>query len=205
MHTIRTNANPTMDAGADPYERIAAAIREALPGDRGDRLLESIVEELAEVAGRGGDDAAALYARLRLEFERVAATDTATGLPNRARFMEDLNRCIAAAVRYGEPLGLLVAQIDDGPDEDDERTVGEALLRLVRVSDVVARIAPGRFALILPRTGAVGAALVAARVSELEGYELALGNATLTADLATADELLALAEASLGERPSRDS
>lgn len=194
-------ALPTI--GTDPYERVAIAVREALPGAAGDRLLERIVQVLSEAAEPGNDEAAALWDRLRLELERAVATDEPTGLPNRARFMEDLTRSIAAARRYDEPVAVLVAeaQAEDGADE---RELGEALLRLVRVSDVVARIAPARFGIILPRTGPVGAALVAARISGLEGFRLALGNATLSAGTATSEELLALAEASLGERPSHE-
>ena len=33
----------------DPYERIALAVREALPGSAGERLLARIVDELAAV------------------------------------------------------------------------------------------------------------------------------------------------------------
>ncbi len=196
-----TPALPTI--GTDPYERIASAVREALPGAAGDRLLERIVQELSEAAEHGNDEAAALWDRLELELERAVATDDRTGLPNRGRFMDDLSRSIAAANRYNEPVAVLVAE---APAEDvvDERELGEALLRLVRVTDLVARIAPARFGIILPRTGPVGAALVAARIAGLEGFRLALGNATLGADAATPDDLLALAEASLGERPSHE-
>ena len=133
-----------------------------------------------------------------MELERQAATDHVTGLPNRARFMADLTRDIASARRADEPLALLVVDVL-GPDAD-EQAAGVELLRLVRTTDVVARVGPGRFAIILPRTGTVGCALVAARVAGLEHPAFAFGNATLTADVVGAAELLAEAEASLGER-----
>ena len=177
----------------DQYERIAVAVREALPGEAGDLLLQRIVAELASAEDTDADS----YARLRLELERQVATDPATGLPNRIRFMDDLTRAIAAARRYDEPLALLV--VDLGDEKADEQAKGEQLLRLVRVTDDVARIGPGRFAIILPRTGSLGCALVASRVSGLEGNSFALGNATLTSDITEAPELLARAEASLGE------
>ena len=176
--------------GVDHYERIALAVREALPGEAGERLLEQILDELAAVDAED--------AELRLELERQAATDHVTGLPNRSRFMTDLTRDIARARRADEPLALLV--LDILGSEADEHAAGVELLRLVRTSDVVAHIGPGRFAIILPRTGTVGCALVAARVAGLEGQSFGYGNATLTADIVGAAELLAEAESSLGDR-----
>lgn len=183
----------------DLYERIAAVVREALPGEPGDRLLDRIATELAAAAGFDPAEDEALYARFQLEAERVAATDTVTGLPNRARVAEDLARAIATARRYDEPVTVLVAQLDDVSREHEERVAGEALLRLVRVSDVVGRIGPGRFAIVLPRTGALGAALVAGRIAELEDFAFSFGNATLSNDVGSAGELLATAEATLGD------
>jgi GGDEF domain-containing protein len=194
MTTTITNTIET-----DAYERIAAAVREALPGEPGNRLLHRIVAELGELSGQGSDEVASVFAQLSMELERAVATDSVTGLPNLARFMEDLTRCIAAAKHYEEPLAVLLVQARAGATGEDERTLGEALLRVVRVSDVVARIADGRFGIILARTGAVGATLVASRIAGLERYSLALGNATLAADAATAEQLLSLAESSLGE------
>ena len=191
-----------MTTKADLYDRIAAAIREALPGEPGDRLLARIVEELSIAAGGGGGEIAALVEGLSLEIERDAATDAVTGLPNRALLIDDLNRAIATGGSHDEPIAVLVAQLEDSRGKKEERMVGEALLRLVRVSDVVARIAPGRFAVILPSTAAAGADLVATRISELGGYGLAVGSAVRTEGTPTAADLLALAETSLDERLS---
>jgi GGDEF domain-containing protein len=179
--------------GLDPHERIALAVRDALPGKAGDRPLERIVAELAAVDEANDPDS---YARLRIELERYIATDPVTGLPNRVRFMDDLSRAIASARRYDEPLALLV--LDLAEPGADEQAAGEQLLRLVRVTDDVARIGPGRFAIILPRTGSLGCALVASRVADVEGHTFVLGNATLTRDVTDAQDLLARAETSLG-------
>ena len=123
------------------------------------------MDELAAVDEADGETS---YAELHLELERQVATDPVTGLPNRVRFMDDLTRAIAAATRYDEPLSLLV--LDLAERDADEQAAGEALLRLVRITDLVARIAPGRFAIILPRTGTIGCALVAARVMALDEH-----------------------------------
>lgn len=183
----------------DPYERIAMAVREALPGSAGEQLLARIVDELAAIEEQDGD---AIHAELHHELERLAATDPATGLPNRLSFMDDLTRALATAARYREPLTLLVVELAD-PD-GDERAAGEALLRLVRITDIVSRVAPGRFAIILPRTDATGGALVATRVEALEAHPSTIGNVTFSGEpVVDAATLLARAEDALGDRPSR--
>ena len=126
--------------------------------------------------------------------------DPVTGLPNRVRFMDDLTRAIAAATRYDEPLSLIVLDLVDA--DADEQAAGEGLLRLVRITDVVARISPGRFAIILPRTGTVGCALVAARVAAPDENTFTLGSATFAGESTEAAALLARAEAALDGQPS---
>ena len=136
-----------------------------------------------------------------LEMERQAATDPVTGLPNRVRLMDDLTRAIAAATRYDEPLSLLVLEL--GHRDADEQAAGEALLRLVRISDIVARIAPGRFAIILPRTATAGGALVATRVTALEDHPSTIGSVTFAGEITDATALLSRAEDALDDRPTR--
>jgi len=182
---------------SERYERIARAVREALPGDPGEQLLARIVYELAAVEQESGG---AADAEQDLELERQVATDTVTGLPNRLRFMDDLTRAIAAATRYDEPLSLLVLDLVDR--EADEQAAGEALLRLIRITDIVARIAPRRFAVILPRTGTIGCALVAARMLAIERHAFTVGSAAFTGTPMDVGGLLALAEQSLAGQPS---
>ena len=181
----------------DPYERIALAVREALPGGAGELLLARIVAELAAVNEADGETT---YAELHLELERQVATDPVTGLPNRVRFIDDLTRAIAAATRHDEPLSLLVLVLADR--DADEQAAGESLLRLVRISDLVARIAPGRFAMILPRTGTIGCALVSARVAALDEHSFIPGSATFAGKPTDAAALLARAEEALETQPS---
>lgn len=182
----------------DPYERIAIAVREALPGSAGEHLLARIVDELAAVAG---PDAELIPTELHHELARQVATDPVTGLPNRLSLMDNLTRAIASAARYDEPVTLLVVDLDDGPD--GERAAGEALLRLVRITDIVSRIAPGRFAIVLPRTATAGGALVASRVAALGDHPSTIGSATFTGGSTDAAGLLARAEDALDDQPSR--
>ncbi len=193
---------PTPAVGADPAEKIAAAVYAALPGDEGSQLLEAIVEALADAAEHGTEDAATAQVHLQLELERSVATDLVTGLPNRRRFFEDLRRAVGAARRYDEPLALVVG--DTLVDVDDERLreLGEAMLRKVRVSDIVARIGPQSFAVILSRTGSVGAALVAARLSEASDSSVTFGYAELGPNVTSAADLLQRAQSMVdGSRP----
>lgn len=192
-----TALRPPAPERLDPCERIALAIREALPGEAGDVLLARIVGELAAVDE--AEDGAG-YAGLQLELERQVATDPITGLPNRVRFMDDLTRAIAGATRYDEPLSIIALDLTGG--DADEEAAGEALLRLVRITDIVARVAPRRFAIILPRTGTIGCALVAARVAALDDHASALGTATLAGGPIDAPTLLARAEEALNRQPS---
>jgi diguanylate cyclase (GGDEF)-like protein len=200
--TMRPTPVPTTDpsppVGADPAEKIAAAVYEALPGDAGSVLLERIAEAFADAAQQG-DDAATAQAHLQLELERSVATDIVTGLPNRRRFFEDLRRAVGSARRYDDPLALLVGEVIEETDDSGMKATGEALLRKVRVSDLVARIGPTTFAVILSRTGAVGAALVAARLAEATDSSLAFGYSELGASVTSAGDLLQRAQAMVDE------
>jgi len=189
---------PTPAVGVDPAEKIAAAVYEALPGDAGSELLERITEALAYAAEHSADDPATAQVHLQMELERSVATDLVTGLPNRRRFFEDLRRAVGAARRYDEPLALVVGEVADEPDDDVMRTLGEALLRKVRVSDLVARIGPSTFAVILSRTGSVGAALVSARLAEVDDA-LAFGYAELGPSVTSAGDLLQRAQGMVDE------
>ena len=193
-----SETGPLYLPATDPYERIAIAVREALPGDAGELLLARIVDELAAV---DEPDAETIPAELHHELARQAATDPATGLPNRLSFLDNLTRAIAAAARYDEPLTLLVIDLDNS--DADERSAGEALLRLVRVTDIVSRVAPGRFAIILPRTATAGGALVATRVTALEEHPSTIGSVTFAGEITDATALLSRAEDALDDRPTR--
>lgn len=99
---------------------------------------------------------------VRLEQEKLARSDPLTGLANRRAFLErcDLER--TRALRSGEPLCLLLLDLDRfkqvndrfGHQEGDRvlKALAEVLVKTLRTSDAVARIGGEEFAILLPAT-----------------------------------------------------
>ena len=145
-----------------------------------------LVERTAalEALRRSDDQLAAqldLARRLNAELEQangqlaeMAATDALTGLKNRRHFDEALEAACARAVRLGEPLALILADVDDFKKYNDTHghPAGDEVLRLVAAAfrragrgyETVARFGGEEFAVILPRTGAAGAVIAAERL-----------------------------------------
>ncbi len=116
------------------------------------------------------------------ELKRLAATDSLTGVVNRRHLLEQGNREIERARRYGQPLTLLLLDIDHFKAVNDKfgHAVGDlALVKFaqccqaaLRGPDVLGRIGGEEFAVLLPATAEPGARVCAERlrrdVSELE-------------------------------------
>ncbi len=94
------------------------------------------------------------------QLEYQALHDALTGLPNRVLLMDRLNHALALARREGEPLGLLLLDLDRFKEINDTlgHQVGDILLRDVaqrlitplRRSDTIARLGGDEFAVLLP-------------------------------------------------------
>ena len=186
---------------ADCWPALAALLAEGDPRSRGitirnstgaTRSLELWVTQLPAHSELGNLRAVALRDvtdRLRAEFElmRSAYYDNLTGLPNRKRFFDNLGAALRAAGERGHCLALLLLDLDQFKLVNDTRghaagdavlrTVAAQLLRGMRGSDIIARIAAedqgpeiGRlggdeFAIVLPRiASAQDAGDVAARL-----------------------------------------
>jgi diguanylate cyclase (GGDEF)-like protein len=104
--------------------------------------------------------AALAEAKVRLEeLEQLADTDTLTPLPNRRRFVRELERVTAQAKRHGTPAAVLYVDLDSLKAINDMHGhfAGDAALihvarllgSLIRTTDVAARIGGDEFALIL--------------------------------------------------------
>jgi diguanylate cyclase (GGDEF)-like protein len=113
-------------------------------------------------------------ARLHGIVERQALVDGLTGLANRRQAEEALNSELSRAQRFGGPLALVLADLDDFKAVNDRygHPAGDLVLQqfaeLLRVSvrdiDVAARWGGEEFTLLLPGTDAAGAAHVAERI-----------------------------------------
>jgi diguanylate cyclase (GGDEF)-like protein len=139
-----------------------------------------------------------------------ATRDGLTDLPNHRAFQEELPRIVTAAARYGEAVSLLTIDVDDFKFLNDRHghPFGDALLmdlaeilRGVRAEDRAYRIGGDEFAVLLPRSDADAARLVARRLSgDMHGAAT-----TVTIGLSTmghsnsAEELRAEADAALYE------
>ena len=109
------------------------------------------------------------------ELRRTGTTDALTELDNRRRFDDALEREWKRSLRDGQPISLLLVDVDHFKPYNDRygHPAGDACLRWVgqvlrgaslRPADVVARYGGEEFALLLPQTTRVGAEHVAHRV-----------------------------------------
>ena len=113
--------------------------------------------------------------RLTDELRRTATTDGLTGVANRRQFDEVLGREWLRARRAGDPLALLMVDVDHFKLYNDRygHPAGDACLRKVaralvsaslRPGDLVARYGGEEFVLLLPQTPRGGAEKMALRV-----------------------------------------
>ena len=123
------------------------------------------IDEAGEGLGTLSDENALLRASLaemreRLhELEQLADTDTLTPLPNRRRFLRELDRVVSQANRHGTPAAVLYIDLNGlkGVNDRYGHVAGDAALihvarllqGLIRTTDIVARIGGDEFGLIL--------------------------------------------------------
>jgi diguanylate cyclase (GGDEF)-like protein len=118
-------------------------------------------------------------ARLHSILEQQAILDGLTGLANRRHADAVLARELARSERFGGPVGLIVADVDDFKTINDEyghplgdavlREVAGVLLATVREIDVAARWGGEEFVIVLPGTDLEGATRAAERIREALG------------------------------------
>ena len=152
--------------------------------------------------------------------EHMAATDPVTGLANRRRFSELLNRHYSEAVRYGFDLTCCMTDLDHYKEFNDTfgHQVGDDILvstaeiicTSLRESDTAARYGGDEFVLLLPHTSVDRALAVGQRIrEELAAVGTSYGHidSTLTLSIgvaslsqnspASADELVSMADRAL--------
>lgn len=151
-----------------------------------------------------------------LREQELARTDSLTGLANRKGFYEEAVRLTALCRRSERPITAGYIDLDNFKDANDElghergdqvlRSVADALLAVVRPSDVAARVGGDEFIVLLPEVGAQEAvtALERLRASLSEALQqepvrvsASIGGVTFTVAPESVDELVAAADAQM--------
>jgi diguanylate cyclase (GGDEF)-like protein len=141
---------------------------------------------LALMAGRMRNDNLALITSQNrsLEFEQAASVDALTGIHNRRWLMEAYPRAIARCDQDGQPVCLLIADIDHFKRFNDRfgHLTGDVVLRRVsrqladglRAQDLIARYGGEEFLILLPQASGAQALPIAERLRELVAANCAL-------------------------------
>jgi diguanylate cyclase (GGDEF)-like protein len=162
-----------------------------VPLSRGEHMIGAIVvactepghitqDEVNNLAALGAVSVGPLEMAWDLEeVNKRASTDGLTGLVNRRAFDEHLKRLLNETDRFGQPLALILGDIDHfkrtndtwGHEAGDEvlRQVAAKLREGVRTVDVIARYGGEEIAILLPQTSMAGAADLADRLRHAVG------------------------------------
>ncbi|MGJ9420595.1 diguanylate cyclase domain-containing protein [Massilia sp. CMS3.1] len=182
-HADNTGRDAAFAAGASDYLAELPTQTELLARLRYHALASQAVQERDD-ALRRLIDTQALLARAQVELDRIDGVDSLTGIPNRRRFDQVALGEWQRARRNGQPLSLLICDVDSfgyfnhrmGRDAGDlclRKLAGLLTGQLKRPSDLAARYEGKQFAILLPDTGLDGAVQVAeACLSALERLAL---------------------------------
>lgn len=109
-----------------------------------------------------------------MELLQLSARDPLTGIYNRKKFDDSLDECIDSARRSGDPLSLVIFDVDDFKTINDQlgHLVGDNVLRVlaaavrnvVRDTDIFARWGGDEFVILLPNTDLAEAERVVDRI-----------------------------------------
>ncbi len=159
--------------------------------------------------------------RVGRELDVLSFKDSLTGLYNHRAFQERLREEMSRARRYGKPMALIYADIDNFSALNRELgyQIGDEILRRVadllsaadsgsrvRASDVVARYGGEEFAVLLPETDRDGAMIKANRLRDAVGQATFPGGQSVTLSIGlaafpehggSAEEMIRCAESAL--------
>ena len=156
-----------------PVQRLAEAARRIQEGDYARPVDVEHKDEIGELAVSFNHMLDGIKSRER-EILRLAYEDVLTALPNRAMFIEQLEQAVRTSKRSGEPLAVMLLDLDRfkaindtlGHPVGDQalREVGVRMRLALRESDVVARLGGDEFAVLLATGDADRAPAVAAKI-----------------------------------------
>ncbi|WP_445372634.1 diguanylate cyclase [Methylomonas sp. HW2-6] len=158
--------------------------------------------------------------RLEAELTRQARTDYLTGISSRGYFLEQAEQELASALRYGNPLTMLMMDVDFFKQVNDihGHRAGDAVLKkladvcreTLREADIIGRLGGEEFAILLPQTDKGSAVEAAERLKEVLGtaqvphdggkplsFTVSIGAAALTGGDDSVDALLNRADQAL--------
>jgi diguanylate cyclase (GGDEF)-like protein len=128
--------------------------------------------------------------KLVSDLERMARTDSLTGLPNRFAFEERFQQEVKRANRTRRPFALLLADLDRLKEINDRlgHTAGDTALVMLgrllpgelRGVDIAARVGGDEFAVLLPETNADEASKIGARIADVVRERARVGDSRLT-------------------------
>ena len=141
-------------------------------------------------------------AALQAELAELSRTDALTGLPNRRRFEETIERVWAGARRTRRSFSLLIIDADHFKRYNDRygHAVGDEVLKGIavcleasvdRLDDLIARVGGEEFAILLPETDIEGALRIAAKLHKAIA-SLAVPSAGISAGAVTVSVGLAV-------------
>ena len=176
-------------------DRIRSLLRSrAHAAESAQRYLTSLNQELERLVS----DRTAALERSNAELKQLASRDGLTGLLNHRATVEELERLLKSAFRYGEPLAVAMVDIDHFKEINDQfgHQVGDGVLTAlaqvfasrVRAADVCGRYGGEEFLLLLPKaTAATGGELAERLRQAIEELHLpALAGAVVTASFGVA-------------------
>ena len=128
-------------------------------------LLHTVADQLTVAVNQ---------AHMFAQMQQQALTDGLTGCYNRRSFDLQLEKNLALAIRMGQPLSLIMMDLDNFKHINDRagHDIGDVALRILaeslraelRAVDTAARFGGDEFAVILPQAGPEGALVVAERL-----------------------------------------